>query len=71
MPRIVHLIDKIDPQLAEDPTLLGLIGNLIEKITEHTQAYGHTPVLQKLITAAREVEEIIIISYQDRAANGY
>ena len=71
MPRIVHLIDHINPQLAEDPTLLGLTGKLIDKITEHTQSYRHMPVLERIVTAAQEVQQIIIISYQDKAANGY
>ena len=71
MPRLVHLIDKIDPELTDDPTLLGLIAKLLENISEHTRSYGHTPVLEKIVTAAQEVEQIIIISYQDKAANGY
>ena len=71
MPRLIHYIDKIDPQLAENPELLGLIGKLITIINEHIQSYGPKPLLSKIVTEAKEIEQIIIFSYLDRTANGY
>ena len=71
MPRLIHYIDKIDPQLAEDPELLGLIRKLVTIIDEHIQSYGSKPLLSKIVAAAKDIEQIIIFSYLDRTANGY
>ena len=71
MPRLIHYINKIDPQLAEDPKLLGLIGKLITITNDHIQNYGPKTLLSKIVTVAKEVEQIIIFSYLDKTANGY